>query len=226
LAHILSIESATELCSIAVADGGHLLALRESKEARTHTQVITLLIDQVLEDAKLDYSDLDAVAISSGPGSYTSLRIGTSTAKGICFGLGLPLIAVDTLHSLAMRVANDSKHPYDKIVSTIDARRMEVYEARFDANGKRISKDKAIIYSTEYFDSLSPQDVVCGTGVQKVVKDLEEHYIPYAEYTASAKYMTSIAEEKYNRKDFVDLAYFTPNYIKPVRIIKSKKKLL
>lgn len=226
MALILCIESATELCSIAVAEGGKLLALRASKEVRTHTQVITLLIDQVLEDAKLDYSDLDAVAISSGPGSYTSLRIGTSTAKGICFGLGLPLIAVDTLHSLAMRVANDPKHSYGNIVSTIDARRMEVYEARFDANGKRLSEDKAIIYSTAYFESLSSQDIVCGTGVQKVESELKEQQISYSAYAASAKYMTSIAEEKYNGKDFADLAYFTPNYIKPVRIIKSKKKLL
>ena len=226
MAKILCIESATELCSVAVAIDGVLTALHESKEARSHTQVITLLIDEALQASKLDYKDLDAIAVSSGPGSYTSLRIGVSTAKGMCFGLGIPLIAVDTLHALAMNIVGNHKDKYHRIIATIDARRMEVYEGQFDGLGIRLHPDVAKVYTDEYFNELQEGDIICGTGVEKVASMLAERDVSYAHYPASASFMIPIAVQKYEDQEFEDLAYFVPNYIKPVRIIKSKKKLL
>ena len=138
---ILMIETSTECCSVALADGAQILASRINGTPRQHAAMLAPYVQEVLAECGLAASGLDAVAVSEGPGSYTGLRVGVSTAKGLCFGAGKPLLGIDTLQILAMQALAEGR--FDRIVAMIDARRMEVYAASFDASARKVSETQA-----------------------------------------------------------------------------------
>src|SRR6476661_4332435 len=157
MALILLLETATSVCSVAVAEDGKLLAIHEESEKNIHATHLTLFIENVMQQAGRSLSDLDAIAVSMGPGSYTGLRIGVSTAKGLCYAMDKPLIGINTLESMAAVIANSSTSLY---VPMIDARRMEVYTAVYDADLKEILPTQAMILDEQSFAALSGDLVI------------------------------------------------------------------
>lgn len=214
MALILCLETATTNCSVALSKDGALLALKEDKSNNySHAEKLHIFIDEILKENSLRATDLDAVAVSKGPGSYTGLRIGVSTAKGLCFSLDIPLISIATLASLAAQVKLDNGF----IIPMLDARRMEVYSAVFDAELNKMRETKAEILDEDSFINYleKSKTVFVGSGVEKF-KTICSH--PNAEFILdklpSAREMCSIAETKYKKSDTEDVAYFEPYYLK------------
>ncbi len=230
---ILNIETATEICSVCLAIDGKIVGIRESSEAKSHASQLSVFILELFQESKISAQDLDAVAISQGPGSYTGLRIGVSTAKGICYGSGKPLIAISSLLSLA-KLASDTI--VNKNESTggsllcpmIDARRMEVYAAIYDSDWKQIMDTKAVIVEPNSFTEYLNKNRVYffGSGSDKT-KDLIQHF--NAQYLdkieASSTGMVELAEMKYRDSNFENTAYFEPFYLKDF-IATIPKKLI
>ncbi len=215
---ILHIETATKVCSVAVSVNGSEVACKESLcDKFIHAESLTLFIIEVLELANINFKDLSAVSISSGPGSFTGLRIGLSTAKGICFGLQIPLIDVPTLDSLIQIGLNlfQSKN----LIAMIDARRMEVYSLIQNQDGKVLKCMSADIVEENSYAEFEP--LVCfGDGVEKL-KDLWKNrtiLIKDGIY-CSARGQVPLAHSKYLAKDFVDISNFTPKYIKEFQLV-------
>ncbi len=224
MTHILNIESSTDICSISIAIDGETKYIKESKEPRSHTRLMTILIKECMDEAGLSFSELDAVAVSAGPGSYTSLRIGATTAKGIAFSQDIPMISICTLRALAYSVTPDSG---DAVIAMIDARRDEVYMGLYDSQFKELIEPVPHILTEdsfeEFYDRYSNIYLV-GNGVEKSTKWLTaKNYIPKTENLCSANNMAKLSFESFQNKDFADIAYFTPNYIKGANITKSKK---
>lgn len=217
--YILHLESATSVCSAAVAVDGKLLASVSISEGYKHAENLLPLCEKVLVEAKITFDDLAAVAVSAGPGSYTGLRIGVSTAKGICYGLDIPLITVPTLEILA-RVFK-AKHPAFEgyIAPMIDARRMEVYTNVFDSNLKALMNDSPLVIDeTAYQEYLSENKLAfIGDGASKCAEILGLHSNAdfSFEVQLDAKGMVDYAFEAFSKQDFADLAYFEPEYLKP-----------
>ncbi|MFZ4414821.1 MAG: tRNA (adenosine(37)-N6)-threonylcarbamoyltransferase complex dimerization subunit type 1 TsaB [Bacteroidales bacterium] len=217
---IILIETATEVCSVALAFNGHLISLRETNQGNSHSANVAVFIDEVLKEAGKSPKDLDAVAVSKGPGSYTGLRIGVSSAKGLSYGLKIPLISIDTL--LAMTNGVLESHSINKantlFCPMIDARRMEVYSAFYDANLHQIRNVQAdIVDENIYLVYLNQQTVYFfGNGSQKCKEVLSNHANAYfiENIQLSAVNMVQIAEEKFSLKEFEDSAYFEPFYLK------------
>ena len=229
MALILCIETATEVCSVALARDEKLLGLKESSVRNGHSALLTTFIDELVRSASVVLNDLDAIAVSMGPGSYTGLRIGVATAKGLCFAIDKPLIAVPTLQAMAsginfkFQISNfkfESQNPNTKILicPMIDARRMEVYCAVYDLNYNELRDVRADIIDEFSFQEFLSETVVVfgGEGSDKCKPTLGNH--PNAlfldGFQASAKYMTTLAEKKFHQKQFEDLAYFEPFYLK------------
>ena len=222
---ILCLETATPTCSVAINDGNRNLALRECKGQNAHSEKITIFIKEVMDEVGVDYNQLKAVAVSQGPGSYTGLRIGVSTAKGVCYAAGLPLMAVDTLHAMAYGMREKlglELQPGDLLVPMIDARRMEVYCAVFDANLNRVQDTQAVVFDeTSHLSSLtshlSPSRLwLFGDGAPKLkelFKDIPLIHI-VDDFAPSAAFMASLSEQALQARDFVDVAYFEPFYLK------------
>ncbi len=222
---LLSIETATEICSICVSKGAEILAERGTSEVYQHIEAITTLIQEVTEEAGVSLQEIDAIALSEGPGSYTALRVGAATAKGICYTLDKPLIAISTLKSLAWAMKNSSNVGY--FLPMIDARRMEVYAALFDHNLQEMEAPAALLVTDQTnksYQSIDAPIFIGGNGAEKCTKVLGSNFI-YTEVECNAKNLVSLAIEKYQARDFVDLAYFSPFYLKPPNITVSKKKL-
>lgn len=214
MALILCLETATTNCSVALAKDGALLALKEDNSAKySHAEKLHVFIEELLEKNKLNISELDAIAVSKGPGSYTGLRIGVSTAKGLCFSLALPLIAIPTLTSLASQVKIET----GKIVAMLDARRMEVYSAIYDPSLNQVRETKAQILDENAFREYLHKEklIFIGSGVEKF-KGICEH--PNAVFIEgrlpSAREMCELAESRYKKSDTEDVAYFEPYYLK------------
>ena len=221
---ILSIETATTNCSVALSENGKTIALKEdSRNGYSHAEKLHVFIDDVLKDAKIEKQDLDAIAISKGPGSYTGLRIGVSAAKGLSFALDKPLISVPTLDALAHQVACEE----GVIVAMLDARRMEVYSAIFDSNYNQIRKTEAqILEENTFADYLEKGNVYfIGSGVEKT-KELITHSnaIFVENKLPSANEMSVLAYNKYKISDTEDVAYFEPYYLKDFVALKPKSK--
>ena len=222
---ILCLETATPVCSVAINDGSKTLALRECKGQNAHSEKITIFIKEVLEEVGLEYDQLDAVSVSKGPGSYTGLRIGVSTAKGVCYAAGLPLMVVDTLHAMAYgmreKLGTELQHD-DLLIPMIDARRMEVYCAVFDAEMHRIKDTSAVVFDESFHLSsftshLSPKKLwLFGDGAPKLKSLFKENTkIQVVEdFAPSAAFMASLSDQALKAKDFVDVAYFEPFYLK------------
>lgn len=234
MAKILSIESATEVCSVALADNGIVADIEENTQGMNHSELLTVFIDRILTRNKLTVSQLDAVAVSSGPGSYTGLRIGVSAAKGLCYGSGKPLIAVGTLDAAAIYVAGHLSgfglEPDNQILlcPMLDARRMEVFCALYNSDGEILEPVAARILDAGSFHEtlLNHRIAFFGNGSLKAANVLTH---PNALYcgpsTLSAKFMAVPAEKKFLEGQFEDVAYFEPFYLKEFVATVPKNKL-
>jgi tRNA threonylcarbamoyladenosine biosynthesis protein TsaB len=225
---ILQIETATTVCSVALSENGSVLAYKELEQRNVHAEIITLFIYEVLKTADKKYQELDAVAVSCGPGSYTGLRIGISAAKGLCFALDIPLIAVETLEGIADGMLSQNTVEENTLLCPmIDARRMEVFTAVFNGKGERIKPTSAEIIDENSFSDLLKTNKVLffGDGAVKCSEVLGSNtnaeIIPG--FINSARYITKKATEKYEAKDFEDVAYFEPYYLKD--FIAGKKSV-
>ena len=228
MALILSIETSTSICSVAIHEQGELLALAEIKEPGAHAEKLLLLVDELFEKAGLSFGDLDAVAVSQGPGSYTGLRIGVSTAKGIAYALEIPLIGINTLQAMA---ASQQVDPGDYVVAVLDARRKEVYTQTFGDSLQELSPIEAVVLEEGVFASILEKGRVyfVGDGVEKVkeeVKSANALFIADWAISLSAKNMGVLASEKHARQEWEDLAYFVPNYLKEFKALQSTKNPL
>ncbi len=229
MALILNIESATDICSVCLSRGESVLALVENHDGNVHSEQMTLLIARCMEEAGLQLEDLDAVAVSSGPGSYTSLRVGSSVAKGICYALDKPLIAINTLQSIALASFEKENIGPGVYVPMIDARRMEVYMAMFDQNNKKLTNIEAKILDENTVNDWAAQKgpfIISGSGMEKSKTVLKSPNISFSLVLCSATHMVKLAYSAYQNKDFTDLAYFSPTYFKAPNITVSKKKTL
>jgi tRNA threonylcarbamoyladenosine biosynthesis protein TsaB len=231
MALILSIETATAVCSVCLSDGEKILALRETSEHNSHSRVVTVFVDEIFRETGIARSALDAVAVSKGPGSYTGLRIGVSTAKGLCYGLDKPLIGVATLESMAWGMKQAIEMPYDGLpvmyVPVIDARRMEVYTALFDDSLKQIRETSAEIIDAASFNDLTRtyRLILGGDGALKCRSVLNHPNIHIAEdFEVSARYMVTPANRSFEAGLFEDTAYFEPFYLKDFIAGKPKVK--
>jgi len=225
MAVILHLETATTNCSVSVAKDGKMLVLKENNAANySHSEQLHIFIKEALEEASLSFSDLDAVAISKGPGSYTGLRIGVSAAKGLCFSLDIPLISVPTLQSMAHQV---DLEPNELMIPVLDARRMEVYSCVYDAAYKEVRETRAEVINEASFEAYSAEKKVCivGSGAEKCRGVLQHPNFVFDESVVpSAKDMVPIALQKYNSNLFEDVAYFEPYYLKDFVLQQKKKK--
>lgn len=228
MALILNIETATKICSVAIGKDGELVAEAELRGRQTHASQLTLLIEQCLNAIGKTLNDLDAVAVSHGPGSYTGLRIGLSTAKGICYTLEKPMIAVGSLAALAN--VTKIRFPNENAVycPMIDARRMEVYTAIFDENGVELKTVQPLIVENEdYFESYfnNNQTVVfSGDGAEKCQEVITHKNALFVTQENSAVGMIAISEQFFKENRFEDVAYSSPFYLKSPNITKPKKK--
>lgn len=232
MALILNIESATSVCSVALGQDGELLAEAFAQNTYQHAGQITLLIESVMQQAETPLRTLDAVAVSQGPGSYTALRVGMSAAKGLCYGLDVPLIGIPTLNILAkgviQRIPKEILDQKPLIAPMIDARRMEVYTQLFDEKTVPKNEKKAqIIEKSSYkafFDS-QQYIIFTGDGAAKCQSLLENPYAVFFPSEAQAKDMLPLAEAAFQQTDFLDIAYAEPFYVKAPNITKPKKLL-
>ena len=222
---ILNLETATTNCSVSVAIDGNLVALKEHDTPNySHAEQLHVFIDNVLKDANLKPVDLDAIAVSKGPGSYTGLRIGVSAAKGLCFSLDIPLISVATLESMAHRANLDN---VEIIIPVLDARRMEVYSAVFDQDIIQIRGTEAeIIDENSFSDFIGKQKVLLlGSGAEKCKESLKCPNVYYdTSIVPSAKEMVTLSHKKFKAGDLEDVAYFEPYYLKDFILQKKQKK--
>lgn len=223
MALILNIETSTDVCSVALARDGAVTHSRESLTGQNHAMLVTVYINELLEESNLTMEQIDAVAVSGGPGSYTGLRIGVSVAKGICYASHLPLIAISSLEAMAHFVIcnKENLHLPENgnllLCPMIDARRMEVYTAFYDINVVQIRKIQADIIDHEsYLEYLNASHVLFfGNGALKCHQAIAH---PNAQFidgiTTSAKSMAPLAEKEFNLQKFVDVAYYEPFYLK------------
>ena len=232
--NIILIETSTELCSTAMASEGKIISYRESDRPRTHASLTAVFIDEMLRETGLKVQDCAAVCVSMGPGSYTGLRVGVSTAKGLCFGAGIPLLATGTLDTLVWQgitgeyFRNSQGDPdFRYIIPMIDARRMEVYTAVFSPDGKQVTDTEAkIVDGSSFADQLAAGHVLfIGDAADKcrtVITNPNAHFIQCCP-KASSMLVPAMAE--YKEKRFRDVAYFEPFYLKNFVATASRKKL-
>ena len=231
---ILCIETGTDICSVGIARDGELISLRESDEGRDHAKRVGVFVDELLRETGVLPDELDAVAVGMGPGSYTGLRIGVSFAKGLCYGLGIPLVAVGSLDAMAAVAIEDNDagildvDNWENAVlcPMVDARRMEVYTRLFDAKGNALSDVTAEVVTEQTFADVrrERQLVMFGNGAAKCREVL--HDATYINITPSARGLARLAEQRLSAGQIEDIAYFEPFYLKDFIVIPSKKKLL
>jgi tRNA threonylcarbamoyladenosine biosynthesis protein TsaB len=226
MALILNLETATTVCSVALAKDGHLLSKKEINGDYTHAENLTRFVETIFQEAGLSLKHADAIAVSKGPGSYTGLRIGVSTAKGLCYSLDKPMIALNTLEHSAYGCSLQFGKSGELFCPMIDARRMEVYCAVYDKSNKLIRPTAAEIIDEQSFQDLLEKQTVYffGDGAEKCKAMLSanpnavflDHLYP------SATNMITLAEQAFQRKQFEDIAYFEPFYLKD--FVAGKKK--
>ncbi len=225
---ILSIETSTTVCSVALSQDGKQLSIREVNAGYSHSEKLTVFIDEVCKEGSVELNNVDAVAVSKGPGSYTGLRIGISTAKGLCYALDKPLIAIDTLKSLAncfqLQTLNH-KHQ-TLLLPMLDARRMEVYCSVFDSKLNEILPVAAVVIDENSFSELLSTSRITffGDGSPKCKLHFQNNpNALFADVQLSAKGMISLAEEKFQKKEFEDVSLFEPFYLKEAAVGKAVK---
>lgn len=222
---ILSIETSTNICSVCLSLDEDIVAYRENKEKNAHSRMLSIMIENLFKQTKYEIKDLKIVAISKGPGSYTGLRIGVSTAKGIAYGLDIPLISVDTLKILAS--ACREKYSNYAYMPMIDARRMEVYCAIYDKELKEIKKISADIVDENLYDEYIKDNniIIIGDGAEKCRDVLKnKRFVFDNEISLSASNMPKLVMEKLKNEQYEDVAYFEPYYLKQFIAVKSHVK--
>jgi tRNA threonylcarbamoyladenosine biosynthesis protein TsaB len=227
MATILQIETATQVCSAAISKDGRTIALKELMASNIHAGNLTLFIQDVMAQSGLQFTELDAIAVSKGPGSYTGLRIGVSTAKGLCYALDKPLIGIDTLQMMAEGYLSSNREYTGLICPMIDARRMEVFTAVFDQELTEVVPTTAKIIDAESFkDLLNSNEVVfIGDGASKCADVLgDKNAVFYDLNFNSAANMSKLANEAFAAGRFEDVAYFEPFYLKDFVLTSPKKK--
>ena len=236
MAIILNIETSTRVCSVALSIDGAVINSMESNDEKSHAKHLTLFIDEVLKKSETNFQQLNAISISKGPGSYTGLRIGVSAAKGLCYALDKPLIAVNTLQLMScgmIRVVKSGKvniSGFDDsvLVPMIDARRMEVYTAFFYSDAKKMGEVKAEIINDKSFNEiLQTRKLVCfGDGAQKAQDVIKNpNFIFIDNIYPSAIDMANLSEMAYNSNKFENAAYFEPFYLKDFVATIPKKNI-
>lgn len=235
MARILLIETATEVCSTAIAVDGIVVAIEEELQAPSHSALLTLQIDACVKTSGIALADLDAVAVSRGPGSYTALRVGASVAKGICYALDKPLIALDTLFALAHagKEAYPPPTPATVYIPMLDARRQEVWLAVYDASMNMLAPAQPLILEDKLFenymrtafpDALPDRLVFSGNGSLKLSNvKLDEKMAVQTVKNCSARHFSTIVERFFQNNDFQDIVYFEPFYMKPPNITTPSK---
>ena len=219
---IILIETSTALCSVALAEEGNIVAYRESSAPKAHASLTAVFIQEMLSERGLTTADCDAVCVSMGPGSYTGLRVGVSTAKGLCFGSGKPLLAVGTLDTLVAQADSDARF----IIPMVDARRMEVYTAVFE-NGIQLTETAPVIIDENSFAEYLEQGpcLFIGDGAGKCADVIKHPNASFCQCWPKASSMLSPAAAAYKEKRFEDVAYFEPFYLQEFVATVSKKKL-
>ena len=221
---ILHLETSSKNCSVAISEGEELLCLcEEVSDNYKQSESLHTFVEWALEGAEITLKDLDAISIGKGPGSYTGLRIGASSAKGFCFGLSIPLIAINSLETM---IEPFLKNDYDLIIPLIDARRMEVYTAVFDGNsGDMLTQTEAKVLEELSFQEYHDKKILfVGDGVTKAKEILQLSTADFDDKVyPTAKYLIKKAVERYNQKEFEDVAYFEPFYLKDFQGVKKKK---
>jgi len=223
LSFILNIETATKNCSVSIAKNGETILCKEiAEEGYSHAEKLHVFIEEVIEESKISVQDLAAIAVSQGPGSYTGLRIGVSAAKGLCFALNIPLIAVDTLQTLA----SQAKVSEGKIIPMLDARRMEVYSEVFNANLEIERQIEAEVIDENSFKDFTETVYFVGDCAEKCKPVLTKDNFVFLEDIKypSAAAMSKISFDKYQKSDTVDVAYFEPYYLKDFMMAPPSKK--
>lgn len=231
---ILCIETGTDICSVGIARDGELMSLRESDQGRDHAKQVAVFVDELLRETGVKPDELDAVAVGMGPGSYTGLRIGVSFAKGLCYGLNIPLLAVGSLEALTDVAIKDYEagiiqvEGWDEafLCPMVDARRMEVYTQIFNSRCESQSEVSAEIITEESFSQWRAKGklVIFGNGAAKCQEMLPDAI--YIDVAPSARGLTRIAHQLFEAGKTVNIAYFEPFYLKDFVVIPSKKKLL
>lgn len=218
---LLNIETATKNCSVSVAKNGQTILCKEISElGYSHAEKLHVFIEEILQETNTNFSEVSAVAVSKGPGSYTGLRIGVSAAKGICYALNIPLISIDTLAILAQQVNIEE----GIIVPMIDARRMEVYSAVFDKNHAKIMEVQAEVLTAESYAEIEEPAYFIGDCQEKcktVLTKANFHFVSNSIFP-SANEMSKLSFQKFSNQDFEDVAYFEPFYLKDFMVMKKK----
>ncbi len=231
--NIILIETSTALCSTALVENGVLTSYRESSAPKAHASLTAVFIQEMLDERGLTLADCDAVCVSKGPGSYTGLRVGVSTAKGLCFGSGKPLIAVGTLDTLVAQAGEETAYKF--IIPMIDARRMEVYAGVFSSvissevekSYEQITETAPAIIDENSFAEYLEQGpcLFIGDGAGKCADVIKHPNAHFCQCWPKASAMLEPAIEAYKEKRFEDVAYFEPFYLKEFVATVSKKKL-
>jgi len=223
---ILHIETSSKNCSVAISDQEKLLCLcEEVSENYKQSESLHSFVEWALEGAEIELKDLDAISLGKGPGSYTGLRIAAASAKGFCFGLNIPLVAINSLETMVEPFVNQG---YDYIIPLIDARRMEVYTAKYDGkSGEEIQSTEAMILDENSFQELKDAKILfVGDGCTKAEEILQLNHAAYkADIYPSAKYLVNKALAKCNHKEYEDIAYFEPFYLKDFHGIKKADRI-
>lgn len=231
MGRIILIETSTALCSTAIAEDGRIVCSRESAEPRSHASKTAAFISEMLQERGITVGDCDAVAVSSGPGSYTGLRVGSSTAKGLCFGADLPLIAVGTTDILFRQARQEvaaSGMEIAAVVAMIDARRMEVYARSYSPSGEPLSEVAPVVVDVDGFADLRARGpvVFIGDGAAKCEPVLGGSGHRFIQVCPNASAMAELAEEAFKAGRFESIAYFEPFYLKQFVATVSKKTLV
>lgn len=224
---ILNIETSTSVCSAALTDNGQAIRYHIDPDTHNHAKQLPLFIDDLLQWTKAEGRSLDAVALSQGPGSYTGLRIGTATAKGICYGLQIPLLAIDTLQIMAYSAARQANNGL--LCPMIDARRMEVYCALYNQRAERLTETEAKVIDGESFRTALEKETIhfFGDGAAKCKAVIEHPNAVFIDnIVPDARQMGLLAEEAYKAGQFADIAYFSPYYLKEYQAAHSRNKVL
>ncbi len=232
---LILIETSTALCSVALAENGEVVSYKESSAPKAHASLTAVFIDEILKERSLTLADCDAVCVSMGPGSYTGLRVGVSTAKGLCFGSGKPLLAVGTLDTLVAQAADVilnsiqdlPAQTFTHIIPMIDARRMEVYTAVFTLDGQQLTETSPVIVDENSFQEYLEQGptLFIGDGAGKCADVIKHPNASFLQCHPKASAMLRPALKAYKEKRFEDVAYFEPFYLKEFVATVSKKKL-
>ena len=221
---ILNLETSSTNCSVCLTKDGVILAMKElNSENYSHAEKLHVFIEEVMNEAALKMQDLEAIAVSKGPGSYTGLRIGVSAAKGLCYALGVPLVSVSTLKSMASQLKSVDEDVL--VIPVLDARRMEVYSAVFDNHLNQVRETKAEIIDEQSFEEYIGSTSVhfLGSGAEKIKGIFNSDNLTFhLDVVPSAKEMALISFDKFKNKDFEDVAYFEPYYLKDF-VLQTKK---